>query len=579
MYNFTRFFIFALVLLSTQSICLQISAQERGDLVSATLIDEMSKSEIMGQFDILSDELGLPININVILSTDYPVDLYKVVYWTPHPVTDELIMASGLVTVPVCSPYELGIVNYNHGTVNGIDVSDLEDTEWLLLGVSLAAEGRYMAVLPDYLGYGESSCTTNHPYLISKESARDVVDMIRASKAFAQENAVIINDDLFVTGYSEGGYVAMAVSKEIQENHWEELPIKGSAPMSGPYILYLENAPAFLATYTVYAYQNIFGFANSWDEIFNPPYDEYVTAIWDECVPEDFMDDPLAGASLADIYNADFLEAIQNPDHPFNIALQENNIFDWTPIMPMEIYYCSTDEVVPYQNSTYADSVMNANGAAAVNSSDVGIGDANHVTCALFTALNAKGWFDGLWAETALPLTVWYADEDGDGFGNVAIDSMALECAQPTGFVDNALDTDDTNACETANLITCFVDADGDGFGDNTEMSIDICECPQGYAVDVVGLEEWAINAIQLYPNPTNEYLQIGFSADDTNIANAPIQLQVFDCLGRKIVNQIQPIQTGTNTIKLNISDWATGTYLLSFTNGQRQLTKKVLVY
>ena len=41
----------------------------------------------------------------------------------------------------------------------------------------------------------------------------------------------------------------------------------------------------------------------------------------------------------------------------------------------------------------------------------------------------------------------WYADEDGDGYGDAAV--SADSCDQPEGFVANSSDLDDTNASIT----------------------------------------------------------------------------------------------------------------------------------
>lgn len=40
-------------------------------------------------------------------------------------------------------------------------------------------------------------------------------------------------------------------------------------------------------------------------------------------------------------------------------------------------------------------------------------------------------------------VTLFYADEDGDGFGNPA--KPILACEQPANYVDNRTDTDDTD--------------------------------------------------------------------------------------------------------------------------------------
>jgi gliding motility-associated-like protein len=98
-------------------------------------------------------------------------------------------------------------------------------------------------------------------------------------------------------------------------------------------------------------------------------------------------------------------------------------------------------------------------------------------------------------------LLTFYQDADGDGFGNIAINTLA--CTPPVGFVFNDDDCDDANnaispgAVETCNTIdddcdtaidegvtfSFFADADGDGFG-NPSLSIQACSQPVGFVPD-----------------------------------------------------------------------------------------------
>lgn len=82
----------------------------------------------------------------------------------------------------------------------------------------------------------------------------------------------------------------------------------------------------------------------------------------------------------------------------------------------------------------------------------------------------------------------WYADGDGDGFGNPL--SRVDACEQPAGYVSDSTDCDDANSgvhdtCESIHCRTqtWFVDADGDGYGDPL-AGIEACEQPEGYVED-----------------------------------------------------------------------------------------------
>ncbi|MEO1261147.1 MAG: YHYH protein [Bacteroidota bacterium] len=88
--------------------------------------------------------------------------------------------------------------------------------------------------------------------------------------------------------------------------------------------------------------------------------------------------------------------------------------------------------------------------------------------------------------ETLCTETTWYQDADGDGLGNpdVSFDS----CEQPTGYVDNADDDDDVcsgivdacGVCDGPGETTWYEDADGDGLG-NPDVNQDACDQPTGY--------------------------------------------------------------------------------------------------
>ena len=72
---------------------------------------------------------------------------------------------------------------------------------------------------------------------------------------------------------------------------------------------------------------------------------------------------------------------------------------------------------------------------------------------------------DGLVDNGAIDSQTWYADSDGDGFGN---SSYGLDaCSQPNGYVSDADDCDDNNADINPDSVW-YIDLDGDGYGNSS---------------------------------------------------------------------------------------------------------------
>jgi len=98
------------------------------------------------------------------------------------------------------------------------------------------------------------------------------------------------------------------------------------------------------------------------------------------------------------------------------------------------------------------------------------------------------------------PMTTYYADRDGDGYGDETSEIQA--CAPPDGYVENTEDCDDfeplawTNNVESCDeidndcdgeidegaLITWYEDGDGDGYGVDGDDTFEACEGDDGFA-------------------------------------------------------------------------------------------------
>jgi hypothetical protein len=91
-------------------------------------------------------------------------------------------------------------------------------------------------VAPNYAGY-DISTLGYHPFLNAVQESGEMMDMLAAARTALPNtlsSATSDNGQLFLTGYSEGGFVAMATLRAMQA---AGAKVTAAAPMSGPYAL------------------------------------------------------------------------------------------------------------------------------------------------------------------------------------------------------------------------------------------------------------------------------------------------------------------------------------------------------
>lgn len=189
------------------------------------------------------------------------VDFYYIKYWTvggngePQQVSGALMVPTG--PAAQCSGGR-PMVLYAHGTqvnkaVNIADPTNPANQEGVLVAAMFAAQG-FIVVAPNYVGYDISA--GYHPFLNEEQQSKDMIDALTAARTALPQlfsNATSDNGKLFVTGYSEGGHVAMATQKAMQAAH---MTVTAAAPMSGPYAL--EAFGDFAMTGHVSLYSTLF---------------------------------------------------------------------------------------------------------------------------------------------------------------------------------------------------------------------------------------------------------------------------------------------------------------------------------
>ena len=355
-------------------------------LISDSLLISFSQQELI--------DLGVG-------NAENAVEVHRLIYTTVDPFGAPTI-ASGAVVLPVGTSCYHALAAYMHGTI--LDREDVPSrlSGEMIVGYFMGGTG-YVAALPDYLGLGDSPGP--HPYVHAASEATASIDMMRATREFCAQQAVLLNGQVFLTGYSQGGHACMATHKMIQEQFGEEFNLTASAPCSGPYDVSGSQAQAMVTPdpypapyYLPYV---LFSYGYVYPDLY-ADIGEVIQEPWATSLPPLFQGnngsgavDAIMPAAPSEILQDSVLQSFStDPNHRMRVALRDNDLYDWAPIAPTRIIYCNGDDHVFAENSIVTINAMQLNGA--INVVGVDMGDLDHSACAFPALLNAKSFFDGL---------------------------------------------------------------------------------------------------------------------------------------------------------------------------------------
>ena len=325
------------------------------DELTRAYIDTYTKLFSISKENILeivqNSEYG---NLNEYLQ--YDISLYTITYNTTY--KGQNIKASGLVAFPD-TDQGMPILNFNHGTTSLHADAPTEDLIQYSF-FSNAASAGYIFVIPDYLGFGVSDNIV-HPYYRSDITGQTIVDMIRAAKELAAIEGYNFNGDVFLSGYSEGGFATMSAHYNMEKNNYSGLNLVASAPASGGYDITgmldyfiskeTYHVPYYIA-YVAMGYKTSYDWSLPLSSIFNEPYASIIPEYFNgkysgyeiNSVLSDDMSELLTSNFINNIYTDADLKIIVD-------AFEENSLDQWVPKNKMIMYHGTDDITVPYQNS------------------------------------------------------------------------------------------------------------------------------------------------------------------------------------------------------------------------------------
>ena len=332
--------------------------------------------------DFYRDFYGFPPNLPV--SIDYGFDTYKVTYCTvdavlPGHATAPPTIATGNISLPRRSG-RLSTVVYLHGT--SVSFYDAPSNPNIFGAFnengesfdgppssSIFAGGGFIYIAPDYLGLGDST-VPRHRYFHAATEASSAVDLLAASRHVLTSLHVQRDDELFTFGFSQGAHAALALHRELQNEH---VNVTATATVGGVFDVerfflssIADTTTVTLPLYVSYmllAYDDIYNVYGHASDVFRQPYASTVPGLFDM---QHFFDDVLAGLppTSRDLLRPSYYANVSNnPNNPLRVRLRQNAVDQWRPAAPIRVYHSPDDEEVFFDDALVSVNRLRNRGA------------------------------------------------------------------------------------------------------------------------------------------------------------------------------------------------------------------------
>ncbi|MFC8671218.1 alpha/beta hydrolase [Streptomyces griseorubiginosus] len=365
----------------------------RGGLLSVTPVADRDAGQVRAFLT------GRDVDADVVR---YGVRAYRLTYRTvdPHgaPTT-----ATGLLTLPAGGPHRLDLVSDTHGTMVDRDYAPSVSEDFGRIPSYLNASAGRAVAAPDYLGLGEGPGP--HPYMDTASSVTASVDMLRAARTAADRLGRPLTGDLYVTGFSQGGQVAMALGKALDGGADRHFRLRALAPVSGPYDLEGQEMPALFdgrvndvsgVLYTAYwlvAQNRLHPLYKDPSEAFRAPWASRVERLLDGGHEQEDVVRGLA-PSVRKLLTPVFYERLRHPSGAVLDAMRAaDHTCDWKPEVPVRLYAAAGDTDVPLANTRTCARTLAGQGAR-VRVVDQGAVD--HFGSVVVSAPQVVRFFDGV---------------------------------------------------------------------------------------------------------------------------------------------------------------------------------------
>ncbi|MEU4237707.1 lipase [Actinoplanes sp. NPDC026619] len=305
----------------------------------------------------------------------YGVRTYRLVYRTTdatgHPTT-----ASGLVALPINAKRKLSTVSFGHGTeIYQPDAPSTSDDIFLIGPALTFASAGFAAVAPDYLGLGVGPGP--HPWMDVPSETTASLDLLRAARVFAGRQGRELTREVYATGFSQGASAALGLARALQSGADPWFRAAAVAPISGAYDFRHAAIPSLFTpavhpvlasaytTYLLVAFDRLHDIYPSPAYVFRPPYTT-LPDLFDGTHPGEEVLQALP-PTINDLLTPAGRALLLHPTGRFAdaLAVLDSVCTDWSPRMPVRLYYSPGDEEAVNANTEHCQTTLAARGVRA----------------------------------------------------------------------------------------------------------------------------------------------------------------------------------------------------------------------
>lgn len=367
------------------------------------------KYELIARWDV--DRL------NKILQTDIPVfagvkvtytparnavRLYRVTYNSVVPEKgNKPIVASGLLAIPDTDGKSFPTMSYQHGTVYGrqeVPSFPEQSPETQLMIAQFAGQG-YIVTGADYFGMGIS--TEPESFLVKASQQQACSDMISAGHSVLDQMKIKSNK-LFLSGWSEGGFVTMACLEKLEKDGVKvDAAATASAPLDTFALLngFLQFPRKIDASWlnsiiilTSFAFEDYYGTPGLARSIIADDYYDISKRAYDRA-PYTASDIP---TDLHKLMKPEYFDTQFFAKSTYGRLMAETQAYRWVIKSPVHNYYGEADEAITVGVGRMAETYQQAMGNGNPNVKAISTGQTTHRGTFATATPQWKAWFDNM---------------------------------------------------------------------------------------------------------------------------------------------------------------------------------------